>query len=333
MNTSHSRPKSWHASASAEPHWPGAGLGGELAHALLLVVEGLRDRGVRLVRAGGRDALVLVVDVRRGIERALEAPRAVERGRPPQPVDLAHLVGDRDLGLGRDLLLDQRHREERRQVLGAERLLGRGVERRMRRPARSAHQVDPVGRDLGLGSRNLTSASGHPPRRSPGTNRFGNSARWQGRRQPRGSPRRAQVVRRPRHKTIAPPRVDARPGLAGSRRSSPRGLVRLNVGGAEGARTCAAIPVSRCTAAPRIRRSGGGTRRSPVARRRSTTSASGPCTRPAAPSAALAHLFRAEIDEAVVVALNDARDKLGDRALARGPRRRPGRALIADAAG
>ena len=129
----------------------GAGLGGQLLHALALVEVGLRDGGVRLVRAGGRDALVLVVDVRRGVEGALQAPRAVEGRRAPQLVDLAHLVGNLDLGLGGDLLLDQPHGEDRRQVLRPERLLGARVERGVGRRAEVGEQVHPMRGDLGLG--------------------------------------------------------------------------------------------------------------------------------------------------------------------------------------
>ena len=92
----------------------GAGLGRQLADARLGVLVGLRDGGVGLVRAGGRDALVLVVDARGRIELGLQAPRAVQRRRAPQLVGLAHRVGDLDLGLGADLLEDERHREDRR---------------------------------------------------------------------------------------------------------------------------------------------------------------------------------------------------------------------------
>ncbi len=52
-----------------------AGLGRELRHAFLLVVEGLRDRGVGLVAAGRADALVFVEDARGGAERLLQTPR------------------------------------------------------------------------------------------------------------------------------------------------------------------------------------------------------------------------------------------------------------------
>ncbi len=59
----------------------GPGLRGQLLHAGLLVVVRLRHRGVRLVRPGRRDALVLVVDARRRAERLLEAVRAEQRRR------------------------------------------------------------------------------------------------------------------------------------------------------------------------------------------------------------------------------------------------------------
>ena len=101
---------------------PGAGLGRDPLDALALVVERLRDRGVRLVAARRRDAFVLVVDARGRLERVLEPAGAVERRGPPLAVDVAHLLGNRDPLLGRDLLQDQLHREERREVVGAERL-------------------------------------------------------------------------------------------------------------------------------------------------------------------------------------------------------------------
>ena len=87
------------------------GLGRQAPDALLAVVVRLRDGGVRLVAAGGRDALVLVVDVGRGVEELLEAPGAEQGRRAPEAVDLAHLVRDGDDGLSRDLLLDDLLRE------------------------------------------------------------------------------------------------------------------------------------------------------------------------------------------------------------------------------
>src|SRR3954464_12871972 len=84
----------------------GAGLGREARPPLALVVERLRDRGVRLVAAGRAYALVLVEDALARPERRLEPVRAEERRRAPEAVDVEHLVRDRDLGVGRDLLAD-----------------------------------------------------------------------------------------------------------------------------------------------------------------------------------------------------------------------------------
>ena len=65
MKTSHSSPNSLQANASDEPHCPAPVSVASLLDAGLRVLVRLRHGGVRLVRAGGRDALVLVVDVRR----------------------------------------------------------------------------------------------------------------------------------------------------------------------------------------------------------------------------------------------------------------------------
>ena len=95
-------------------------------------------RRVRLVAAGRADALVLVVDVGRRIERLLEAVGPVERARPVQAVGVADRLGDLDLALGRDLLADEGHREERRQVVRPDRLA--------RCPGGAAARAGPAGR-------------------------------------------------------------------------------------------------------------------------------------------------------------------------------------------
>ena len=77
-----SRPKSGAGEGQGAAPLPGARLGREAGHALLLVVEGLGQRGVGLVAARRAAALVLVVDVGRGIERLLEPVGPVERARP-----------------------------------------------------------------------------------------------------------------------------------------------------------------------------------------------------------------------------------------------------------
>ena len=125
----------------------GAGLGDELADPGLRVLVGLRHRRVRLVRARGREALVLVEDLRRRAELLLEAARAEQRRRAPQPVGVAHRVRDRDQRLGRDLLHDQPQREDRREVVGAGGLAGLRAQRRQRLTGQVREQVDPVRRD------------------------------------------------------------------------------------------------------------------------------------------------------------------------------------------
>src|SRR5207249_10540810 len=126
----------------------GARLGAEPRDLFFLVVVGLRDRRVRLVAAGRAHAFVLVVDVRRRAERLLEAARAIGRRRTPQAIDVTDLVGDLDPALLADLLLDQLHREERRQILRADRLLGAGMEHGRRRRLEVGLDVVPLGRDV-----------------------------------------------------------------------------------------------------------------------------------------------------------------------------------------
>ncbi len=111
------------------PPLPRPGLGGELLDALLVVVEGLRHRGVGLVRPGGADALVLVVDVRRRPERRLEPVGAVQRGRSVRFVGFAHVFWDFDVAFARHLLCDHPHRKQRRKIIRPDRLPGTGVER------------------------------------------------------------------------------------------------------------------------------------------------------------------------------------------------------------
>jgi hypothetical protein len=133
----------------------GAGLGRQARDALLLVVVRLRDGRVGLVAARRAHALVLVVDVGRRIERLLEPARAIERRGPPQAQDVPHLVGDLDPPLLAHLLLDQLHREEGREVLGADGLAGAGMERRRERRLEVRLDVVPLGRHLLLGEQVL----------------------------------------------------------------------------------------------------------------------------------------------------------------------------------
>jgi hypothetical protein len=54
----------------------------------------------------------------------------VERRGPPQLVDVEHLAGDVDEPVAGDLLEDQVHREQRREVVGPDRLERARVQRR-----------------------------------------------------------------------------------------------------------------------------------------------------------------------------------------------------------
>ena len=159
MNTSHSSPNSEQASASADPHWPAPVSVERLVDAGLLVLVRLRDRAVRLVRAGRRDALVLEVDVRGGVERLLEPAGAVERRGAVDPVGVAHLVGDLDLRLRRHLLLDQAHREDRREVVGPAGCIVPGLSGGSGSPGRSGSRFTQWVGISDSGSRYLTVSS------------------------------------------------------------------------------------------------------------------------------------------------------------------------------
>ncbi len=150
MNTCTSMPNSAPAKASDEPHWPAPVSVAMRLDAGFLVVERLRHRGVGLVDAGGAHAFVLVVDARRGVERLLQPARAEQRRRPPLPVDVAHRPRNLDLALGAHLLLDQRHRKQRREIVGADRLQRPRVQHRGRRRRQVRHDVVPEFRDVGF---------------------------------------------------------------------------------------------------------------------------------------------------------------------------------------
>ena len=154
------------------PPLPGAGLGGEAADALGGVVVRLRHRGVRLVRARGGDALVFEEDPRRGVECLLQAVGAVERRRPPHPVDVADGVGDVDPAVRRHLLHDDRHREQGGEVGRAHRLEGGGVEERAERLGEVREDVVPAVGKLVLAEKDLLHGALLVPRRTTWTERI-----------------------------------------------------------------------------------------------------------------------------------------------------------------
>src|SRR5699024_7092009 len=92
------------------PPLTGSGLGGQPLDAVALVVVHLRRRGVRLVGASGADALVLVIDSGRCLQRLLKATSTVERAGPPLLVDITDRIGNLDELLGAAVLLEQLRR-------------------------------------------------------------------------------------------------------------------------------------------------------------------------------------------------------------------------------
>ena len=128
----------------------GPGFGRELPDAGFAIVEGLRDRGVGFVAAGRADALVFVEDARRRIEGPLEPERAEERRRAPELVDLAHGPRNLDIALARDLLENQRHREDGRQIGRADRLPGSWMQHRRRRLRQVGGNIVPGARNAVL---------------------------------------------------------------------------------------------------------------------------------------------------------------------------------------
>ena len=128
----------------------GAGLRGQPGASGDLVEVGLRHGRVRLVATDRRSALVLVVDARGRAQRLLQAVCPVEGGRPPEAVDVMHFCGDLDPALRGRLLLDQAHREQRRQVFRHQGLVRARVQVRRRGSGQVGHEVVPVGRHLRL---------------------------------------------------------------------------------------------------------------------------------------------------------------------------------------
>ena len=133
----------------------GAGLGGELVDPFLLVVIRLRHRRVGLVAAGGRHSLVLVVDLGRGFQLLLQAPRPVEGRRPPQAVDVEDLLGDVDVAVRAHLLEDESHRENGMQLLGGRRASRHGAEGRVERLRQVREYIIPLPGHLFLGQQYL----------------------------------------------------------------------------------------------------------------------------------------------------------------------------------
>ncbi len=123
---------------------PGAGVGHESPHALLLGVVDLRQRRVELVAARRACALVLEVDLRRRVQLALERVRPVQRRRPPHPVSRGHLVGNADPALERAFLRGQCPRQQSHEVVLGKRLPCLRIEQLVRSARKIRQDVVPA---------------------------------------------------------------------------------------------------------------------------------------------------------------------------------------------
>ena len=107
----------------------GTGLGRDALEALVLGVVGLCNGGVQLVGAGGVVAFELVVDLRRGLELFFQAVGADEGRRTVHLVEVADLLGNRDVAVFIvQFLRDELFAEDRGQFLGGHGFHGAGVQ-------------------------------------------------------------------------------------------------------------------------------------------------------------------------------------------------------------
>ena len=133
----------------------GAGLSGQAFGASHLVEIGLGNRGVGLVAAGGAGAFVFVVDVRRCLERLLEAHCPQQRCWAPQRVNVAYGLGDFDPPFRTHLLAHQVLRKDGHQRLGRHRLFGARMQRRWQRFRKIRQKIVPLRWDVLLAQREV----------------------------------------------------------------------------------------------------------------------------------------------------------------------------------
>ena len=129
----------------------GSGFGGQVFDALFVVVVGLRHGGIGLVGSDRRDAFVLEVDLRGGVEGLFEPRGTHQRSRTPYFVDLLHLFGNIDEAFGGHLLVDEFLGEDRRHLLLGDGLFGLGMQWREGFRGHIGHDVVPLCRHLVFG--------------------------------------------------------------------------------------------------------------------------------------------------------------------------------------
>ena len=150
------------------PPLAGPGLGGQPGDALGVVVEGLGHRGVGLVGASRAHPLVLVEDLGRGVEGALEPAGPHQRAGPPQPQHVEDPAGDVHVALRGHLLGDEGHREQGGQIVGPGRFQGARMQGRGRGRGQVGDDVVPLRRLLRRGQMHPVVVVGHGWRASSG---------------------------------------------------------------------------------------------------------------------------------------------------------------------
>ena len=95
------------------------------------------------LRAQPGDTFLFVVEGRRCTERLFHAAGADQGRGPPEAKDVGDGTGDVDPRLCGDLLADERHREQGRQVVGADRFAGCRMEGRIERSRQTRQHVEP----------------------------------------------------------------------------------------------------------------------------------------------------------------------------------------------
>jgi hypothetical protein len=120
-----------------------------------LIVVSLRDGGVGLMAARRAHSFVLVIDMRRSLERLFEANGAQQRCGAVERIDRAHLLRDLDHSLPAHFLGDEALREKRRHQVRRDRLSRSGMQRRRQRLRKIRQQVIPVCRKFLRGKQEL----------------------------------------------------------------------------------------------------------------------------------------------------------------------------------
>ncbi len=140
-----------------------ARLRGEPLHALALVVVRLGNGRVRLVASCRADPFPFVVDAGGRLERLLQPVGPVERRGTPEPVDVSDRFGNRDPAVLADLLRDEAHGKQRRQIVRPDGPHGPRMDHRRKRKRKVRLEVVPLSRKILLRQHHLGFGHRHAP--------------------------------------------------------------------------------------------------------------------------------------------------------------------------